>query len=104
MKTETVETDYSALFPAAFTLAHLALAMAANRARPAALIFFLGLAVRLGALPRYLAHLALAAAAILARAAGLSWRRPLWPEETAAIRADPFSFRTWLISSRRDCS
>ena len=43
--------NYNLLFPAFFTLAHLALANATNLALPAALIFVLGCAGLAGAFP-----------------------------------------------------
>ena len=66
---------HRAVRPAALAFLHRALASADSLALPAALIFLLACAARLGDfVPLILAHLALAAAEILARAAALSLR------------------------------
>ena len=79
------EPNYSLVLPAAFTLAHLALAAAAILARPAALMpdFFLTTGLIAGLLT--FAQRAFCAAAILARAAALSFR--LFFETGAATEA-----------------
>ncbi len=100
---KVAQPQVSLLFPAAFTLAHRALAAAERAARPAAENFLL--AFLLGTVPLILAHLALAAAAMAARAAALIRLLPLFGLVTKGIGTSPpprilaRSFcRSWIFS------
>lgn len=102
------KTDYSEVLPAAFALAHRALAAAAILARPAALMvyFFLVIGMAAGLAFLTLAQRAFCAAAILARPAALILN--FFFGAGAGVEAEPkmeaSSFSKALISSLRSAA